>query len=140
MPQKLLLSWKKSSLHKCRLISRKCIFFLDLKSLIIFQHIYFSTHIFHNICYFISFIYNAIKTIFSAWCLCMCNHSRHREQRHLTANYFGVLSAFYSKRMKQYYEILKTFLKVSISQVCPSRRESETVSINKRIKTFPQSY
>ncbi len=30
-----------------------------------------------------------------------CNHSKHREQSHLSADYFGVLSAFYTKRIKK---------------------------------------
>ena len=29
-----------------------------------------------------------------------CNHSKHREQRHLAANYSGVLSELYTKRIK----------------------------------------
>ena len=35
------------------------------------------------IIFVICFIYNAHKTTF-------CNHSKHQEERHLTANYFGV--------------------------------------------------
>ena len=38
--------------------------------------------------------------VFSARCLCHVNHSKHREQRHLAANYFGVLSALYIKQIK----------------------------------------
>ena len=32
----------------------------------------------------------------------MCNHSKQREQRHLAANYFGVLSAYQIKSIMKY--------------------------------------
>ena len=38
-----------------------------------------------------------------------CNHLKHREQRHLAANYFGVLSAIIYKTNKKYYENLTIY-------------------------------
>ena len=36
-------------------------------------------------------------------------HSKHRELRHLAANYFDVLSALYTKTNKTCYEILTIY-------------------------------
>ena len=38
----------------------------------------------------------------------MCNHSKHRELRHLAANNFGVLSALYTKEQNE-YQILTVY-------------------------------
>ena len=38
-----------------------------------------------------------LKRLFPLGASATCNHSKYREQRHLVANYFGVLSALYTK-------------------------------------------
>ena len=49
------------------------------------------------------------RRIFPLGVSATCNHSKHREQRHLVANYFGVSSALNIKQIKKYYEMLTIY-------------------------------
>ena len=40
-----------------------------------------------------------LKGLFPLGVSATCNHSTHQEQRHMAANFFGVLSALYTKRI-----------------------------------------
>ena len=73
---------------KINLISNTSFTYYNLSSSIIFRRILIYSKYF--IIFVICFIYNALKTIFSARCLCHGINSKHREERHLAVNYFGV--------------------------------------------------
>ena len=50
------------------------------------------------------------------------NHSKHWEQRHLAANYFSILSALYTNRIKN---VMKYYLYTNASKNSPWLHSSE---------------
>ena len=90
--------------HTTRIVKKKSILFhANHSDITTYNHrLFFDAFV--NSWYFIIFVLYTMhlkrRFVPALGVSATCNHSDHREQRHLAANYFGVLSALYIKQIK----------------------------------------